>query len=117
MLTAVAYRLRDCRRSEDLVARFAGDEFVLLLEKLRDYSEALQVAKRIQEVVAEPFQLTGQEVLTSASIGVVLSNTGFKDAEALLRNADSAMYDAKRRDKGGIRVFGKEMTGKPVGAG
>jgi len=117
LLTAVACRLRDCRRSEDLVARFAGDEFVLLLEKLRDYSEALQVAKRVQGLLAEPFQLNGQEVLTSASIGVVLSNTGFKDAEALLRNADSAMYDAKRRDKGGIRVFGKKMTGKPVGVG
>ena len=115
LLTAVACRLRECRRPEDLVARFAGDEFVLLLEKLRDYGEALQVAKRVRDVLVEPFQLNGKEVLTAASIGVVLSNTGFKDAEALLRNADSAMYHAKRRGKGGIRMFGREMTAEPAG--
>jgi len=109
LLAATAKRLRECVRPEDCVARFGGDEFIVLLERVDDFDEAQTVAARIGEALAEPFELEGHSVVTSASIGIVLSSSQFDDAEDLVRNADLAMYAAKAAGKGRSRVYDRTM--------
>ena len=74
LLISIAKRLNICVRSVDTVARFAGDEFVILIDDISDISDAIDVANRIQKELKLPFELNGQEVLTSASIGIVQGN-------------------------------------------
>lgn len=109
LLASVSSRLRGCHRPGDLLARFGGDEFVILLDDLGNFSVAAAIAERVQEELGSPFLLEGQEVTTCASVGIVLSNTKFDSAEDLLRNADIAMYSAKAKGKGQVRFFTPDM--------
>jgi len=109
LLASVSSRLRGCHRPGDLLARFGGDEFVILLDDLADFSVAAAIAERVQEALGAPFLLEGHEVTTRASVGIVLSNTKFDSAEDLLRNADIAMYSAKAKGKGQVRFFTPDM--------
>ncbi len=109
MLTAVAGRLRECVREKDIVARFGGDEFVVLLRGLQDEPEVMTIASRIQKALATTFQLEQHEAVTAASLGVAISNSRFDSAEELLRNADIAMYRAKSTGKGQTQVFDSVM--------
>src|SRR5207245_4806938 len=83
----------------DTVARLGGDEFTLLLEDIRDVSDAIRVAERIERELAVPFAVAGQEVFVSASIGIASSVTGYTVAQDILRDADIAMYRAKAHGK------------------
>jgi diguanylate cyclase (GGDEF)-like protein/PAS domain S-box-containing protein len=108
LLTVVAQRLRRCLRPEDTLARFGGDEFVVLIEGLDDPAQAVQVAERITEEVRRPFILEGRDLYMIASIGISLGDARTHDPDALLREADTAMYRAK--DEGGdFRVFNPAM--------
>ncbi|HEU5357809.1 MAG TPA: EAL domain-containing protein [Gemmatimonadales bacterium] len=109
LLVAIARRLEDCVRPGDTVARLGGDEFVVLLDEVPTVEEAEEIAGRIQESLDVPFQLAGQEVYTTASIGIAISSTGHERAEDLLRDADTAMYDAKAQGKATHRVFHQGM--------
>ncbi|HEV2290534.1 MAG TPA: EAL domain-containing protein [Gemmatimonadales bacterium] len=109
LLVAIARRLEDCVRPGDTVARLGGDEFVVLLDEVPSVEEAEEIAGRIQESLDVPFQLAGQEVYTTASIGIAISSTGHERAEDLLRDADTAMYDAKAQGKATHRVFHQGM--------
>jgi len=100
LLVAASHRLRSSIRPSDTVARLGGDEFVILLEHIDEEAEALQVAARLQKEFTLPFDLGGQEVFTSASIGIAVSSTGYDLAEDLLRDADMAMYRAKAQGPG-----------------
>ncbi|HEX8335785.1 MAG TPA: EAL domain-containing protein, partial [Pyrinomonadaceae bacterium] len=109
LLVGIAHRLEACLRPGDTVARLGGDEFTILLEDLTTMEDALDVARRVQEAVTQPFNIGGHEVFTTASIGIALSNTGYERAEDLLRDADTAMYRAKMEGKKRHVVFDKAM--------
>jgi diguanylate cyclase (GGDEF)-like protein/PAS domain S-box-containing protein len=95
LLAAVAERLRRCLRPEDALARFGGDEFVVLVEDVDDSAEAVRVAERITEELRWPFRLKRRELYVAVSIGISLGDARTHDPEDLLRDADTAMYRAK----------------------
>ena len=95
LLTVVAQRLGRSLRPEDVLARFGGDEFVVLLEEVEDAEEAVRVAERISKGFRSPFRLDGRELYASASIGIATGDARAKSPEDLLRDADTAMYRAK----------------------
>ena len=108
LLTSAARRLEHTIRPGDTVARFGGDEFVVLLEYVSGISDVIMVAERIQERLRVPFVVGDQQVTLRASLGIALSESGYKDPEDVLRDADAAMYDAKRKGKGRAEFFDGE---------
>ncbi|MGV0106613.1 EAL domain-containing protein [Nostoc sp. DSM 114167] len=110
LLLAIASRLQICVRSIDTAARLGGDEFTILLEGIQDVSDAIKVAERIQKELALPFELDGQEVFITASIGIALSSTvDYQHPEELLRDADTAMYRAKMIGRARYELFNSDM--------
>lgn len=110
LLVRAAQALQSCVRHGDTVARLGGDEFTILLEEISNPRDVLDVAERIVERMSEPIRLTTREVFTSTSIGVAFSHGSDIDYETLLRNADTAMYQAKSNGKAGFVVFDKAMN-------
>ncbi|MGI8842488.1 MAG: putative bifunctional diguanylate cyclase/phosphodiesterase, partial [Gemmatimonadaceae bacterium] len=109
LLVAVAQRLQSCLRAEDTVARLGGDEFGILLENIVHISDAGRIAERIQRELAEPVNLTGYEVFTSVSIGIVDSASAYGLPDYMLRSADMAMYRAKASGKARYEMFDRGM--------
>ncbi|MGA7400111.1 MAG: EAL domain-containing protein [Candidatus Sulfotelmatobacter sp.] len=95
--------------SEASLARLGGDEFTILLEGVRDCGDAIRVAERIQERLAIPFVVEEQEVVTTASIGIAFCATSYMYPEDLVRDAEIAMYRAKRDGKARCQVFDNAM--------
>ena len=114
LLIGIALKLKACVRPTDTVARLGGDEFTILLEDIRDVGDAIRVANRIQEKLTLPFDLGGQEVFTSASIGIALSDTGYDQPEDVLRDADTAMYRAKSQGEVRYAIFNPGMHARAV---
>lgn len=110
LLVAIARRLESCLRSADTVARFGGDEFAVLLEEIKDVSDATNIAKRIHESLESSVDLNGNEVTCSASIGIALSGSSHHEPESLLRDADIAMYRAKKQGKARYGIFDEAFT-------
>ena len=100
--------------SEASLARVGGDEFTILLEGIRDCGDAIRVAERLQERLVTPFVVEGQEVVTSASIGIAFYASSYINSEDLVRDAEIAMYRAKRDGKARSRVFDTEMRSLAV---
>ena len=109
LLIAIARRLETCVKRTDIVARLGGDEFTILLDDIQSEDSANQVAERIHQELAHPFNLNGYEVFTTVSIGIALSTTDFNHTEDLLRGADIAMYRAKALGKACHEIFDTEM--------
>ena len=105
LLMAVAQRIKACVRPEDTVARLAGDEFTVLLEDIADVRYAIAVAERIEESLDDPFLVEGREARVTASIGIAVSSGRESTPEALLRDSDQAMYQAKRKGRARHEVF------------
>jgi diguanylate cyclase (GGDEF)-like protein/PAS domain S-box-containing protein len=109
VLIAVAKRLLACLRPGDTVARFAGDEFAILLDRIADVDDASLVADRIQRQMETPVPALGRDVALSASMGISLSTSGYSRAEELLRDADAAMYSAKRLGRKRYQLFDEAL--------
>jgi diguanylate cyclase (GGDEF)-like protein/PAS domain S-box-containing protein len=114
LLVLVAERLRTCLRPEDTLARFGGDEFVVLVENVETSAEALGVARRITEELRKPLVMESANLFSSASIGVALGDARTKTPDVLLRDADTAMYRAKK-EHAVHRVFHPSMYERAVG--
>ena len=108
-LVEVSKRLQSTTRDHDLVARLGGDEFVVLLTSLLQQQDAEDVAERIIERIRQPFFLQSQTVHSAASIGIAYFNAHHAQAEALLRDADAAMYQAKSMGRNRFVIFNDTM--------
>jgi diguanylate cyclase (GGDEF)-like protein/PAS domain S-box-containing protein len=114
LLQEVARRIAECLRASDTGARVGGDEFAVLLEDAASPAEADEVAERLLESIRQPVVLSGQELFPSASLGMALEEAGGATATELLRDADVAMYTAKRTGKGQISRFEAAMRTNAV---
>ncbi len=109
LLKVVAGRLRACLRPADTAARLGGDEFVVLLDGVTGVGDATRVAERIAEAVVRPIELGERQVVVGASVGIALTADHESQPEVVLRNADVAMYEAKKEGKGRTKVFDPGM--------
>jgi diguanylate cyclase (GGDEF)-like protein len=109
LLLEAARRFTGCLRSLDMLARLGGDEFALLLENIREPSDAARVAERLQASLQTPVNLGEDEAYTSVSIGVAVHNEADEHPQNLLRSADLALYRAKEQGRGRFQVFDPRM--------
>jgi diguanylate cyclase (GGDEF)-like protein len=109
LLIAIARILKECSRAIDTVARLSGDEFAILLDDLKDRSDAIAIAERLLKQLLCPIHLENRTVFTGASIGIVFGSSTYQDGVELLRDADIAMYRAKALGKGCYAIFDQEM--------
>lgn len=109
ILRFVARRLESVVRSGDLIARLGGDEFAILLTDIAHPSESLSMAESILSALKKPFQIEGREFFVSSSIGIAISGGKRTNAENMLRDADMAMYKAKRNGKACYRIYDQAM--------
>jgi diguanylate cyclase (GGDEF)-like protein/PAS domain S-box-containing protein len=109
LLIQAAHRLRNSVRPEDTIGSAGSDEFLVLVEVLRDANDVTRVARRIQENLAAPMEIAGQAVFTTASIGIALSSTGYDKPEDMIRDAQIAMFRAQAGTGGGHIIFDREM--------
>ena len=110
LLVALAERLKNRLRPEDVLARFGGDEFAVLLEEAADASEVIRVAQRIGEALRETFTVNDHQVNLSTSVGITLGSAHTNDdPEGMLRQADAAMYQGKEQGPGRYALFDPAM--------
>jgi diguanylate cyclase (GGDEF)-like protein/PAS domain S-box-containing protein len=114
LLAAFARRLEAFLRPGDTVARFGGDEFVVLLEDIRDEGHATLIVDRILKGVSEPFPVGAHELTVTASAGLVLNSSAHESAGAYLRDADAAMYRAKSLGRARCEIFDDKMHARSV---
>jgi len=108
-LKAVSKRLRECFSELDTVARFGGDEFGILFLDAKSPEAVSTIASRLVEVVGQPVEFNGQQIVSSVSIGIALSTTDGDTEEALIKNADLALYRAKSDGRATFRFFEAQM--------
>jgi diguanylate cyclase (GGDEF)-like protein len=109
LLQAVAQRLSEALRPQDVVARFGGDEFTVLVADVADADDALAVANRLADQLRPPIVLDGESRFVTASVGLAVTGAGPGDADSLLQDADAAMYQAKDRGKARCAIFDDSM--------
>ena len=114
LLIAIARRLQTQLRASDMVARLGGDEFVILLSGIKETGDVLGIVERLQGRLNQPYMLEAHEIVSTVSIGVVLSEAGYERAEDLLEDADMAMYRAKAAGKARYEMHGAGTADPPA---
>jgi diguanylate cyclase (GGDEF)-like protein len=112
LLVELGNRLRHAIRPSDTIARFGGDEFVVLCEDIGEARDAVIVGQRIVDATSQPFMLSGREMFVTTSVGVALAIDSDATPETLLRDADVAMYRAKERGPGRVEVFDEALRAR-----
>lgn len=110
LLIEAAKRLNNCVRMEDTVARLGGDEFLIILPHVQQTLNSEAIAQKILQAMATPFVLSGREIYITASIGITVYPEDSDNAQVLLRNADSAMYQAKAKGRNSYCFFTQTMN-------
>jgi diguanylate cyclase (GGDEF)-like protein/PAS domain S-box-containing protein len=120
LLQTVGAALAGALRRSDTVSRYGGDEFVIVLSEMEGADDAAAVVKKLHRAVSGPFQIDGQQVVVTASIGIARYPDHGQDADTLIRYADAAMYRAKRAGRGHDRLVngrpGPRLVGRPNAA-
>lgn len=111
LLKAVAQRLTRTVREEDTVARLGGDEFVITLPRIRNATDAARMAAKVIDAVSQPYDIEGRIVRMTTSVGIGIYPDGGKDAETLMKSADTALYEAKRAGKNAYRIGALDFAG------
>ena len=114
MLKEVARRLLDCVRAPDMVARVSGDEFAILLENVKTPETAQGVAQRVLEALCLPMQVAGRELQSSASIGIAIGDARYTMADEIVRDADLALYRAKKLGRKRFELFDETLAKNAV---
>lgn len=110
LLQQVSRRLRASVREDDIVARLGGDEFTVITSMLQEHNDAALIARKLLLELQEPYRIEGHELHITASIGIAVFPDDGDTSEILLRNADSAMYEAKRSGRNSFRYYTAAMT-------
>ena len=114
LLIEVARRLSGCLRPEDTAARLGGDEFTVLLDRISEPGDAIRVAERIAEALRTPFQLGEHQIFITTSVGIALCMSEDDQPNSVLRDADVAMYEAKKEGKARYKIFNAGMYTKAL---
>ena len=114
LLQAIAARCKNLMRENDTVARMGGDEFVILALSVRGIDDAVHIAQKVREAIAEPVQVDGRELFVTGSMGVSIYPNDGDNAETLLKNADTAMYRAKSQGNDMFQLYTPEMNAHAV---
>lgn len=114
LLKRVTERLKQAVRDTDTIARLGGDEFTILLEGVQGINYTIRIAKRIRAMLSDCFDINGHELYTSASIGIAMFDKSYETPDFILRDADIAMYRAKKNGRAGHEVFNSAMHAKAL---
>lgn len=114
LLTAVAHRLANALKNVDVFARLGGDEFAILLTKITEINQVINVAENILKALNHPFKLSKYEIYVNASIGIALGDGQYTQPQHILRDADAAMYRAKAQGNSRFQVFDPVMHQKAL---
>lgn len=114
LLDVVGKRLKNCLREIDTVARMGGDEFTVLLPDISEPEEAVQIAKRIIQLLQRPILIDGIELNTTTCIGVAFNFNDCEDADTIMKHADTAMYFVKKNGKNNYEIYTEEMDNQAL---
>jgi len=110
LLQEMARRLVECMRASDTVSRQGGDEFIIILRQIRDAADPAQIARKMLTAMGEPFIIDNQELRVSGSIGIALYPADGEDEATLIKNADAAMYHAKKLGRNNFQFFTADLN-------
>jgi diguanylate cyclase (GGDEF)-like protein len=116
-LVRVAERISAHLRGNDTAVRFGGDEFAVLLDSVKSVDHIRTIAKRLQAKLSAPYEIEGQEVAVSATIGIASNTTAYKGPEDMIRDADAAMYRAKPGERRSHVNFARPKLDKAEAVG